>query len=442
VKQYYARDALLPTGWARDVRITVERGDITAVDVASSVDGTERLHGPVLPGMANVHSHAFQRAMAGLTDVRAAPHDDFWSWRELMYQFMERLTPEQAQAIAAQLYIEMLRHGYTAVAEFHYVHHPAEMLDRHLAAARETGIAITLLPSLYRWAGFGAKPLEPRQRRFASDVRSVLDRVSGLQRERTPDINVGIAPHSLRAVDPQSLRELVGGVDERTPIHIHAAEQTREVEECTLALHKRPVEWLLENCAIDGRWCLVHATHMQLGELTALAASGAVAGLCPTTEADLGDGIFALLGYRGASGRWGIGGDSHVSRDPAEELRLLEYVQRLVGRRRNLNISSTSAAVGTTLWLEAAAGGAQALGREMGALASGKRADLVVLDGEHPDIAQRTGDAIANALVFSGSENLVRDVMIAGGWVVREGRHELQERTAAHYARAVAELIA
>ena len=442
MKQYYARDALLPTGWARDVRITVERGDITAVDVASSVDGTERLHGPVLPGMANVHSHAFQRAMAGLTDVRAAPHDDFWSWRELMYQFMERLTPEQAQAIAAQLYIELLRHGYTAVAEFHYVHHPAEMLHRHLAAARETGIAITLLPSLYRWAGFGAKPLEPRQRRFASDVRSVLDTVNRLQRERTPDINVGIAPHSLRAVEPQSLRELVGGVDERTPIHIHAAEQTREVEECTLALHKRPVQWLLENCPVDGRWCLVHATHLQPGEVIALAASGAVAGLCPTTEADLGDGIFPLLGYRGASGRWGIGGDSHVSRDPAEELRLLEYVQRLVGRRRNLNISSTSAAVGTTLWLEAAAGGAQALGREMGALASGKRADLVVLDGEHPDIAQRTGDAIANALVFSGSENLVRDVMVAGGWVVREGRHELQERTAAHYARAVAELIA
>ena len=442
MKQYYARDALLPTGWARDVRITVERGDITAVDVASSVDGTERLHGPVLPGMANVHSHAFQRAMAGLTDVRAAPHDDFWSWRELMYQFMERLTPEQAQAIAAQLYIELLRHGYTAVAEFHYVHHPAEMLDRHLAAARETGIAITLLPSLYRWAGFGAKPLEPRQRRFASDVRSVLDTVNRLQRERTPDINVGIAPHSLRAVEPQSLRELVGGVDERTPIHIHAAEQTREVEECTLALHKRPVQWLLENCPVDGRWCLVHATHLQPGEVIALAASGAVAGLCPTTEANLGDGIFALLGYRGASGRWGIGGDSHVSRDPAAELRLLEYVQRLVGRRRNLNISSTSAAVGTTLWLEAAAGGAQALGREMGALASGKRADLVVLDGEHPDIAQRTGDAIANALVFSGSENLVRDVMVAGGWVVREGRHELQERTAAHYARAVAELIA
>src|SRR5207302_2953697 len=279
-------------------------------------------------------------------------------------------------------------------------------------------------------------------RRFASDSKTILDLVAGMRKELSADVRTGIAPHSLRAVDPQSLKELIATVDERSPIHIHAAEQTREVEECTLTLGKRPVEWLLENCPVDGRWCLVHATHMLASEITGLAASGAVAGLCPSTEANLGDGIFPLLNYRGASGRYGIGGDSHVSRDPAEELRLLEYVQRLVGRRRNLNISSTSQAVGTTLWLEAAAGGAQARAREMGALASGKRADLVVLDGEHPDIAQRTGDTIANALVFSGSENLVRDVMVAGGWVVREGRHELQERTAAHYARAVAELIA
>jgi formimidoylglutamate deiminase len=439
VKTYYAREALLPSGWARDVRITVDDGSITAVEAGGAANGAQRLHGPVLPGMANLHSHAFQRAMAGLTDVRAAAHDDFWSWRELMYQFMERLTPGQAHAIAVQLYIEMLKHGYTAVAEFHYVHHPAELLDRHLAAARETGIAITLLPSLYRWSGFGAKPLAPRQRRFASDVRSVLDIVARVP--RGADVNAGVAPHSLRAVDPQALQELVAAVDERTVIHIHAAEQTREVEECTLALHKRPVEWLLENCPLDGRWCLVHATHMQPTEVTGLAASGAVAGLCPTTEADLGDGIFPLVGYRGASGRWGIGGDSHVSRDPAEELRLLEYVQRLVGRRRNINISSTSAAVGTTLWLEAAAGGAQALGREMGALATGKRADLVVLDGEHPDLAPRTGDAIANALIFSGSQNLVRDVMVAGRWVVRERQHAQQDAAAKHYARAVAELI-
>jgi formimidoylglutamate deiminase len=380
--------------------------------------------------------------MAGLTDVRAAAHDDFWSWRELMYQFMERLTPEQAQAIAVQLYIEMLKHGYTAVAEFHYVHHPAEMLARHLDAARDTGIAITLLPALYRWSGFGSQPLKARQKRFASDCKSVLDLLGGLKRSVSDEVKLGVAPHSLRAVDPQSLKELIAAVDERAPIHIHAAEQTREVEECTLALGKRPVEWLLENCAVDGRWCLVHATHMVASEVTGLAASGAVAGLCPSTEANLGDGIFPLLNYRGASGRYGIGGDSHVSRDPAEELRLLEYVQRLVGRRRNLNISSTSPAVGTTLWLEAAAGGGQAVGREMGALAEGKRADLVVLDGEHPDLGAKTGDAIANTLVFSGTAGLVRDVMVAGRWVVRERHHALEEKAAARYAQAVKQLVA
>jgi formimidoylglutamate deiminase len=438
VKTYYARDALLPSGWARDVRITIDGGTITAIEPGGAATGAERLPGPVLPGMANLHSHAFQRAMAGLTEVRAAAHDDFWSWRELMYQFMERLTPDQAQAIAAQLYIEMLQHGYTAVAEFHYVHHPAEMLERHVAAAQETGIAITVLPSLYRWSGFGAKPLEPRQRRFASDVRTVLDIVARVP--RSAELNAGVAPHSLRAVDPESLKELVAAVDARTVIHIHAAEQTREVEESTLTLHKRPVEWLLENCPVDGRWCVVHATHMHPTEVTGLAASGAVAGLCPSTEENLGDGIFPLVAYRGASGRWGIGGDSHVSRDPAEELRLLEYLQRLVARRRNITVSRVSSAVGTTLWLEAAAGGAQALGREMGALASGKRADLVVLDGAHPDLAARSGDAIANALVFSGSHNLVRDVMVAGRWVVRERRHAQEQAAAQRYARAVAEL--
>ena len=439
MKKYFARDALLPSGWARDVSIAVDDGGIVAVERNA---GGEALHGPVLPGMANLHSHAFQRAMAGLTEVRAAPHDDFWSWRELMYQFMERLNPEQAHAIATQLYIEMLKHGYTAVAEFHYVHHPREMLLRHLDAARETGMAITVLPVLYRWSGFGSKPLTARQARFKSDNRSVLDLIASLKPSLGKDVKAGVAPHSLRAVDPRSLKELLAAVDEQTPIHIHASEQTREVEECTLELGKRPVEWLLENCAVDGRWCLVHATHLTSSEVTGLAASGAVAGLCPSTEANLGDGIFPLLNYRGASGRYGIGGDSHVSRDPAEELRLLEYVQRLVGRRRNLNISSISAAVGTTLWLEAAAGGAQALGREMGAIAPGKRADLVVLDGEHPDIAGRSGDAIANGLVFSGSTGMVRDVMVAGAWAITERRHAAEEVAAAAYKRSVRELLA
>ena len=439
--KYYARDALLPSGWARDVRLSVEGGNIVALEAGGAAAGAERLAGPVLPGMANLHSHAFQRAMAGLTEVGAAPHDDFWSWRDLMYRFMERLTPEQSHAIASQLYIEMLKHGYTAVAEFHYVHDPAEMLDRHVDAAHDAGIAITVLPALYRWAGFGQKPLEPRQARFASSVRSILDTLARLQAKKSADVRVGIAPHSLRAVDPESLKGLLAGVDPQAPIHIHAAEQTREVEECTLAYGKRPVEWLLENFALDGRWCLVHATHVQQTEVAGLAASGAVAGLCPTTEANLGDGIFPLLNYRGASGRWGIGGDSHVSRDPAEELRMLEYVQRLVMRRRNLNISSTSAAVGTTLWLEAAAGGAQALGRTMGALAPGKRADFVVLDAERPDLAARSDDAIANAFVFSGATDLVRDVMVGGRWVVRERHHVLEEKAAARYARTLAELL-
>jgi formimidoylglutamate deiminase len=378
--------------------------------------------------------------MAGLTEVRATAQDDFWSWRELMYRFMERLTPDQAQAIATQLYIEMLKHGYTAVAEFHYVHHPAEMLHRHLEAGRASGIAITLLPSLYRWSGFGRKPLQPRQKRFESDPKSIIAALESLKPSLTEDVRAGIAPHSLRAVDPVALEELLDAAGPQLPIHIHVAEQTREVEECERALGKRPVEWLLENHEVDARWCLVHATHMNQAETQWLAQSGAVAGLCPSTEGNLGDGIFPLLDYRAAGGRYGIGGDSHVSRDPAEELRLLEYVQRLVARKRNLNVSATSAAVGTTLWLEAASGGAQALGREMGAIARGKRADLVMLDGEAPDLAGRSGDTIANALVFSGT-SLVRDVMVGGRWVVRAGRHALEEKAAADYRLALGELL-
>ncbi|MGQ0544969.1 MAG: formimidoylglutamate deiminase [Betaproteobacteria bacterium] len=438
---YFAQQALLPTGWARNVRIETSEGSIASVKDGSTSSGTEVLAGPTLPGMANLHSHAFQRAMAGLTESRGAPEDDFWTWRELMYRFVERITPEQARAIAAQLYIEMLKHGYTAVGEFHYVHHPEGMLAQHLEAAREAGIAITLLPSLYRWANFGSRPLAPRQKRFDSGVKDILSSVESFQSETSPEVHLGIAPHSLRAVDPGVLKELIAGVPPTTPIHIHAAEQTKEVDECKASLGKRPVEWLLENCKVDSRWCVVHATHMTPEETRSLAASGAVAGLCPTTEGNLGDGIFPLLAYRAAGGRYGIGGDRHVSRDPAEELRLLEYVQRLSARRRNLNVGIVSTSVGTTLWLEAAAGGAQALGRAMGAIAPGKRADLVVLDGQHPDLAGRGGDDVANALVFGGSTGLVRDVMVAGRWMVQERRHPGEENAAAAYKAARSKLL-
>lgn len=440
MKKYFAREALLPKGWARDVAISVDKGEI--VEVAASSRGGERLAGPVLPGMANLHSHAFQRAMAGLAEMRGPGEDDFWTWRELMYRFVERVTPRQVKAIATQLYAELLAHGYTAVAEFHYVHHPAGLLMSHLEAARDAGIAITLLPSLYKWSGFGLQPLQPRQKRFASGVADIISSVEKLRSHVSPDVRLGVAPHSLRAVDPRALKELVAAAPADAPIHIHAAEQTREVQDCKRALGKRPVEWLLTELAIDQRWCVVHATHLTDEETRALAASGAVAGLCPTTEGNLGDGIFPLAEYRAAAGRYGIGGDSHVSRDPADELRLLEYFQRVVARKRSVVASPRSPSVGTTLWLEAAAGGAQALGRRMGAIAPGMRADLVVLDPENVDLAGRTGDAIANALIFSGAQSLVRDVMVAGRWVVRQKRHAKARAAAAAYKRALKQLLA
>ncbi len=454
--RFFAAEALLPGGWARDVAISVDaRGDFAVVEADALPDGAQPLAGPAMPGMANVHSHAFQRAMAGLTEVRGAPDDDFWTWRELMYKFVARLTPDQALAVARHLYIEVLCAGYTAVGEFHYVHNQAdgtpyadraEILLAHLAAARETGIGVTLLPTLYRWSDFGARPLQPRQKRFDTDPAAILAMVARGRAAAPddPDVLVGVAPHSLRAADPASLAELVAGItamDPSAPIHLHAAEQTKEVDDCRAWSGQRPVEWLLANQPIDARWCLVHATHMTAEETAALAASGAVAGLCPTTEGNLGDGIFPLVDYRAAGGRYGIGGDSHVSRSPAEELRMLEYVQRLTRRKRNLTVRADSPAVGTTLWTEAAAGGAQALGRRMGAIAPGLRADLVVLDAGHPDLAARGGDAIANALIFAGATNLVRDVMVGGRWVVRDARHSLAEAAARDYRRALAELL-
>ncbi len=457
MKTYFADEALLGGGWARNVRISVAaNGAFASVAPDASPAGAERLAGPALPGMSNLHSHAFQRAMAGLTEVRGAGEDDFWTWRELMYRFVARLTPDQACAIARHLYVEMLRSGYSAVAEFHYLHNapdgsayaqPAELALRHLEAARDTGIAFTCLPSLYAHSNFGRRALLPQQARFRSDPATILriaETVKGAA-GGNPDFGVGVAPHSLRAVDPAGLSELVAGsraLGETVPIHIHAAEQQREVEDCVAWSVKRPVEWLLGSGEIGERWCIVHATHMSRRETEGLAHSGAVAGLCPSTEANLGDGIFPLQDYRAAGGRYGIGGDSHVSRSPVEELRLLEYVQRLAAQRRNLVVGERTRAVGTTLWLEAAAGGAWALGRRAGALAAGLRADLVVLDGAHVDLEAHSADGIANAFIFSGGENLVRDVMVGGTWVVREGRHTRQDEAGAAFRRALRELLA
>jgi formimidoylglutamate deiminase len=429
----FAETALLPEGWARDVRLEWDAaGDLVRVVPNAAAAGAERAGGVVVPGMPNLHSHAFQRAMAGLAET-AEGGDSFWTWRQTMYGFVARLDPEMLRAIAAQLYVEMLKAGYTAVAEFHYVHHDKDgtpyadrevMSEAILDAAGEAGIGLTLLPVLYQAGGFGGTPPADGQKRFVNRVDEFLAMVGELRR-RHPERVIGVAPHSIRAVSPEGLKV---ATEDQDLVHIHVAEQVREVEECLAWSGRRSVEWLLDQCAVDCRWCLVHATHMTETETHAVAASGAVAGLCPTTEANLGDGFFPLTHYRGA---WGIGSDSHVSVSPVEELRWLEYGQRLLHRRRGVVPG------GTALWQGALAGGAQALGRRIGALKPGCRADLVVLREDLPALWGRRADKFLDAAIFAGNVNPVRDVAVGGRFVVREGRHEREDGVLAAYKRAI-----
>ena len=449
--KYAASHALLPGGWAERVVIDVDdSGVIRAVTARAEDPGAERLAGPVVPAMPNVHSHAFQRAMAGRTG-RPSPDrkDSFWSWREAMYASLERLAPDTFEAIAAQAYVEMLKAGYGSVAEFHYVHHdtagkpyadPAELAMRIAAAATQTGIGLTLLPVFYAHAGFGGLPPMEGQRRFIHSVGSFASLVDAL-RARSPDRYVlGVAPHSLRAVTPEELAQIVRLVPATAPIHIHAAEQTREVDECYAATQMRPVEWLMSHAGVDRRWCVVHATHMTEREIDALATSGAVAGLAPTTEADLGDGTFPAPRYFAARGRFAVGSDSNTVVSPFEELRVLEWSQRLHARRRNVLADDSGLAVGASLWSRAAAGGAQAVAQPVGAIAPGCRADLVVLNDDDPALAmQRTADVL-DAAIFGPVRNPVRDVMVAGRFVVRDGRHPYEEMVFDRYRKALAHL--
>ena len=449
---YHAEHALLPDGWADDVTIEVSAaGDISAVVVGRPSGRAEHLAGPVMPGLPNVHSHAFQRALAG----RAEGGGDFWGWRELMYRFLERLEPDDVGAIAAQLYLEMLKAGYTGVGEFHYLHHdhggapyadPAEMAHQVIGAARRVGIGLTMLPVLYGHGGFGGAPPAPEQARLVCDPARLLGILESLLREYgndDPNLRLGIAPHSLRAVTPESLAVAIAGaqaIDPMMPVHIHAAEQTGEVEQCLAWCGARPVEWLLGEAPVDGRWCLVHATHMTDTEAQALAASDAVAGLCPTTEANLGDGLFNMPAYLGAGGKFAVGSDAHVAVSPWEELRWLEYGQRLLHRRRHIALGEEAGSVGATLIHNALEGGAQALGRPVGRIEMGSRADLLVLDAEASMLVGRRGDALSDAAVFGGSGLPVRDVMVGGAWVVREGRHGAEAAVAAAYRSALARL--
>jgi formimidoylglutamate deiminase len=406
----------------------------------------------VLPGMPNLHSHAFQRAMAGLAERRSKADDSFWSWRETMYAFAAAITPEQLKAIASQLYVEMLKSGYTRVCEFHYLHHqpdgtpyaqPEAMSLALIEAAREAGIGLTLLPVLYMSGGFDGRALTARQRRFGHSVDGYLRLLETLRRHESDDVRVGIALHSLRAVPEQALAEVLASPLARTgPIHIHIAEQIGEVQDCLATRGARPVEWLFEHADVDERWCLVHATHLTEAETAQLARSGAVAGLCPTTEANLGDGLFPLADFLDAGGTLGIGSDSHISISPVEELRWLEYGQRLATRHRNIAARRQGDSVGEALWRAALAGGARASGAPVGELRAGARADLVVLDDASPLLAARDTRSLIDSFLFSGNTPLVRDVMVGGRWQVRDFRHRDEAAIAARYRVAVDALAA
>lgn len=444
---FHAERALLPSGWARNVRFEVgASGLLEQVLPDAGSEGAERLHGPVLPGMPNLHSHAFQRAMAGLAEVAGNPNDSFWTWRELMYRLVGRLSPEQMEVIARQLYVEMLKAGYTAVAEFHYVHHdpagrpyadPAELALCISRAARDSGIGLTLLPVLYSHAGFGGLPPNEGQRRFIHSTDSYLALQQRLREALPADQGLGLCFHSLRAVTPDQLAKVLAAEDGARPIHIHIAEQQKEVDDCLAWSGRRPLQWLYEHAPVDPRWCLVHATHAEADEVQAMARSGAVAGLCLTTEANLGDGIFPAVDFLAQGGRLGIGSDSHVSVSVVEELRWLEYGQRLRDQRRNRLHRPEQPQVGRTLFDAALAGGAQALGQPVGALAVGSRADWIVLDGTDPYLATAEGDALLNRWLFAGGDRQVRDVMVGGRWVVRNGHHPAEEATAWAFAEVL-----
>jgi formimidoylglutamate deiminase len=444
--------ALLPDGWARNVRLDVANGTITRVAPAAPRDGAEHVRGVALPGLPNVHCHSFQKGMAGLTERRGPDHDSFWTWRQVMYRFLAALTPEDVEAIAAYAYMEMLEAGFTAVGEFHYLHHDidgrpyadiGEMTSRIAAAAAQTSIGLTVLPSFYAYGGFGGSPPASEQRRFLNDPERFLKLVARTREiaAALPDANVGIAPHSLRAVTAETLHAVVAAAKDG-PMHIHAAEQTKEVDDCLVALGRRPVQWLLEQVGIGPRWCIVHATHTTAEETQQLAASGAVVGLCPITEANLGDGIFDGKRFVVMGGRFGIGTDSNIEIDAAAELRQLEYGQRLRHHARNVLAWREGCSVGRLLYDSALAGGAQALGRSIGSIAAGRRADIVVLAGDHAELSAGKDDVWLDAYVFTAGRRLVDTVLVGGETIVEHGRHRFHAAITERYRKVVERVAA
>ena len=464
--RYLLKTALLQQGWVDNVCVTVNADgmfeSVTTDHQSDSDSEYQCIDSTVVPGIANCHSHAHQRAMAGLgekatidSDTQSKATDSFWTWRKVMYHYLERIKPEHLYAISKQLYIEMLRSGYTNIAEFQYLHHdingqayanPAEMTLQCMSAANDIGIGFTALPVLYRYGGFGGQDSLEGQKRFINDSDRFCDIVERLF-DAAKDLglsknSVGIAPHSLRAVTDELLRTTIENLSSFSlaAIHIHIAEQTREVEDCLDWSGERPVEWLLNRFSVDESWCAIHATHMTEKETIDLAKTGAVAGLCPTTEGNLGDGFFNINEYLAANGNWAIGSDSHISIDPVEELRWLEYGRRLVDRQRNIMASTNQLHTGASLLEGAVAGGAQSSGLPIGQIAPDYRADFVVLDEKHPRLYGRQKSDLVDSWIFSGNENLVKDVYVAGKVVIQNGRHADQDNAAKQFKKAIDEL--
>lgn len=454
----WAKSALLTDGWANSVEISIDdAGSIDQILIDSPYQQGDR-HNVLIPGIPNVHSHAHQRAMSGLGE-RAGQvssdgiKDSFWTWRKIMYHYLERIQPEHLFHISSQLYLEMLKSGYTCVGEFQYLHHnsdgsayqnPAEMSLQCLHAAQAVGLGFTALPVLYRYGGFGSADSIDGQKRFINDADSFCRIVEILQAESKTNANtsVGIAPHSLRAIDQHLLNSVIAslGKDKLAAIHIHIAEQIKEVDDCLAWSKQTPVEWLFNHFDVDQQWCLIHATHMTEAETAGMAASGCVAGLCPTTEANLGDGFFNAEQYLNSNGNWAIGSDSHISIDPVEELRWLEYGQRLVTRSRNVLTSAKSGNTGRNLLDGAMAGGAMACGRKIGRIEAGFRADLVVVRDNHPRLYGRREDDLLDSWIFSGNENMVDSVYVGGRKVIENGVHVNEQKIANNYRKTLDQL--
>ena len=451
MSKLYAENILIGSQWQKDKTLLLSDTGVIKAILDGKEPDAENLQGSVIPGMINCHSHAFQRAFAGLSEYRGNSSDSFWSWRDIMYRFVGKISPEDAHHIASFLYVEMLKAGYTSVAEFHYLHHqpggksyddPAEMSHQIINAAKVAKIGLTHLPVLYTYAGFGEKQISKAQGRFEHSTEDYLHLIDILNRQYSSQSNFsfGIAPHSLRAVSRSQLKEIIPFIREinaEAPIHIHIAEQLQEVEDCLAFSNQRPVEWLLDNFEIDKNWCLIHATHLSDDELIALAKSDSVVGICPTTEANLGDGIFPTNQFINGGGNFAIGSDSHIAINIADELRMLEYGQRLTQNQRAILTDENCRSVGQYLYCKAANDGSKAINQNVGCIDVGKRADLVVLDNQHPSLFGKSNQFILDAAIFACSQLPVKDVFVGGEPVISSGKHLLDESLLKNYQSVI-----